>query len=346
MKNIGLLFVLVLPSLLVAQDKGGNRFPREGRVTADRVNLRCGPGTNFRSFLTLDKGSKLTVIGEKKEWYAVIPPAGIFFFIHRRYVSKGRKLVGGYEGEVLGNNVNVRSGIGDRDRVMGQLNRGDRVTIVGEKEQWFKIKPPEGMCVWIAAKYVKLEQKVGGKKPKEENGRKVVRTAKKTDREETLEKEVEELRRRVEKLLAELNVKESELRKIREERESWERRYERIKKKLEDADRKEKELREKYERRIKEILEREPGRVRPTRYTAVGVIYDFGALVVDRPGGATHKLKETEDGPVKYYLKPARSEIKLDDYLFKRVGIIGKIEEIGGLEEKLLIVEKIEILTE
>ena len=343
MRNIHLLFLVVSLVPLLAQEGTDVELPARGTVTADKVNLRCGPGTEFRSFFHLNRGDRLTVVMKKGDWYAVEPPAGVFFFIHKRYVSKGKKLAEGYEGEVLGNNVNVRSGIGDKDRVMGQLNRGDKVLIVGEKEQWFKIRPPEGMFVWMAAKYVKLERKPEKKGP--DNGKSSVKPGEKTEKEKALEREVEELRRQVEELMAKLNAKKNELKALRKEREDWERRYERIRRKLEEADRKEQELREKYEKRIKEILEREPEKPRATRYTAIGVIYDFGALVTERPGGATHKLKETRDGPVKYYLKPARSDIKLDDYLFKQVGIIGRVEKIENREERLLIVEEIEILS-
>ncbi|MCX7702972.1 MAG: SH3 domain-containing protein, partial [Planctomycetota bacterium] len=96
MRNIWLFLVLVgfIISPLMGQDvkKEGEpqkaEFPKNGVVTADKVNLRCGAGENFRALTTLKKNDKLVVVKVEGEWCAVVPPSGlgIFFLIHKRYV--------------------------------------------------------------------------------------------------------------------------------------------------------------------------------------------------------------------------------------------------------------------
>ncbi|MCX7702719.1 MAG: SH3 domain-containing protein, partial [Planctomycetota bacterium] len=228
------------------------------------------------------------------------------------------------------------------DTVMGTLNKGDKVVIVGEKEQWFKIKPPEGMYLWVAAKFVKLEQ-TGEREP--ENSKPQPTVTEPTEREKALEKELAEIRKQYEELDARLRKKESELNEIRREREERERRVADLERKLKEAE----ESREETEKRLreaKEIAERmaaESGK-RELKYTAVGTVSDFGPYV-EGPEGTKYKLLETGDGPVKYYLKPSRSEIRLDDYLSKQVGIIGTVKKVTGWDVPILIVERIEILS-
>lgn len=54
-----------------------------------------------------------------------------------------------WEGEISGNNVNVRSGEGTRYYATGKLNAGDRVLVLGESNGWYKILPPEGSFSYI-----------------------------------------------------------------------------------------------------------------------------------------------------------------------------------------------------
>lgn len=55
-----------------------------------------------------------------------------------------------YDGEVTGNNVYVRSFNDTNSYPTAQLNRGDRVRVVGERSGWLQIEPPSGSFCWIA----------------------------------------------------------------------------------------------------------------------------------------------------------------------------------------------------
>ena len=46
------------------------------KVTSGNIILRAGPGTNFNKRMTLDKGTKVTVIGYISNWYVVITESG------------------------------------------------------------------------------------------------------------------------------------------------------------------------------------------------------------------------------------------------------------------------------
>jgi uncharacterized protein YgiM (DUF1202 family) len=352
--------MFVVTALIIGQDVKGQdvkkdepknqeppkaQFPRNGIVTGDKVNLRCGPGENFRVMTMLKKDEKLTVVKVEGDWCAVVPPSGygIFFLIHKRYVNKGASVGDGFEGEVVGDNVIVRSGDEDKgDAPVGKLNKGDKVIIIGDVGPWFKIKPPEGMYLWVSAKFVKLE---AAEEKRNGNESETPKPLEPTEREKELEKKMEELRKKLDELTAMYNEIKSERDKIlkeKQERENAIAEMERKMKELEEGKRRaEKELSEKAE--IIEKMYREP-KQREAKYTAIGIVQDYGPYIKG-PEGTTHKLLETSEGPVKYYLKAARSEIKLDDYLFKQVGIIGTVKKTTGYDAPILEVERIEILT-
>ncbi len=54
-----------------------------------------------------------------------------------------------WEGEISGNDVNVRSGEGTRYYATGKLDAGDRVLVLGESNGWYKILPPDGSFSYI-----------------------------------------------------------------------------------------------------------------------------------------------------------------------------------------------------
>jgi SH3-like domain-containing protein len=49
------------------------KFLKDGEITGDAVNVRCGPGTNFREVGKLNKGERVTVVKTEGEWSQIKP---------------------------------------------------------------------------------------------------------------------------------------------------------------------------------------------------------------------------------------------------------------------------------
>lgn len=47
------------------------KFIKDGAATGDAVNIRCGPGTNYKDVGKLSRGEKVTVVAEKGEWIQI-----------------------------------------------------------------------------------------------------------------------------------------------------------------------------------------------------------------------------------------------------------------------------------
>jgi len=144
-------------------------MPFTGIVNGNDVYLRSGPDANYYHVGKLDKGALITVHREMTGgWYEITPPSGQFSFISADYVQTN-----GRNGTVTGDRVRVRApspaGPDKSYRRQQYLNKGDRVTVLGEQDGYLKIVPPDKSRLYIKKDYVGVataEQVAsGGNKP-------------------------------------------------------------------------------------------------------------------------------------------------------------------------------------
>lgn len=153
---------------------GTTTEPRNGTVNADYVNVRTGAGTEHSRVTSLNNGTAVTITGEEKDgsgatWYKISYAGGEGYMISD-YITVGGNgggdnggdngggSTGGYEqkpGTVNGSYVNVRSGAGTGNSIVGNLSSGATVTIVGEEQDgsgstWYKIEYDGGSGYMIS----------------------------------------------------------------------------------------------------------------------------------------------------------------------------------------------------
>lgn len=155
---VAVVFVLAVASVANAQETT-NDAPRAdevkyvGEVTGNRVYVRSGPDANYYPVTQLDAGARVQVVGEAYGWLEIVPPAGCHSLIHKTYVDRGT----GELGVVNGDAVWVRTGSDVSDGKYAKqfkLDRGAEVTVLGEADGYYKIKPPPGAHVYISSTYV------------------------------------------------------------------------------------------------------------------------------------------------------------------------------------------------
>lgn len=154
MLAVGLLVVVGSGVCLAAGD-----FPYVGVVTGDSVYVRSGDSTNCYPVTKVGKGQRLTVQGESAGWLKVSPPTGTFSWVDKNYVERN-----GNDGTITADRVWVRAGSmlnTDRSAAQCVLNKGDKVTILGEDETFLKIQAPSNACLYIAARFVVPEDQAG-----------------------------------------------------------------------------------------------------------------------------------------------------------------------------------------
>jgi uncharacterized protein YgiM (DUF1202 family) len=134
-------------------DVANSNYQVEGVVNAS-VFVRSGPQDSYYSTMKLEKGAKVTVVGERFGWLKIVPPEGSFCYVAKVYVEKTGD---GTVGRVNAKDINVRAGSSlntMKTTVLGKLSEGDQVQILGEQEEYFKIKPPADCYLYISEQFV------------------------------------------------------------------------------------------------------------------------------------------------------------------------------------------------
>ena len=124
-----------------------------GQINASSVLVRSGPREDAYETSKLDKGTEVTVVGIKFDWLKIVPPAGSFAYVPKVYVERhGDGSVGRATREIT---ARVGSDLTPvKIAAMAKVEEGDEVQIIGEADEYFKIKPPAGSALWVNKQFV------------------------------------------------------------------------------------------------------------------------------------------------------------------------------------------------
>ncbi len=117
-------------------------------ITADGVNLRSGPGTNFEIKWEYGKGFPLKVVSKKGDWYKVSDFENDSGWIFKSLLSqKGHMIV--KVNKKRSKKINIRSGPGTNFKIVGKAYYGVVFETVEQKDGWAKVKHETGLEGWI-----------------------------------------------------------------------------------------------------------------------------------------------------------------------------------------------------
>lgn len=115
-------------------------------VTANRLNVRIGPGVRFnkaRGKQPVELGTILRVYKEEYGWYKISN--------HEHYWISGKYTAEVKKAEVTVDDLNIRTGPGVSFEKIGKLMQGQEVFIYAEKDNWCQISEDEN---WVSKKYL------------------------------------------------------------------------------------------------------------------------------------------------------------------------------------------------
>ncbi len=125
------------------------------KVTANALNIRSGPGTNYKiQGAITDKGT-YTIVDTQGSWGKLKSGVG---WIHLGYTKRlnssppATKPMSNYLVKVTANKLNIRSGPGTNYKIQGAITDKGTYTIVDTKGKWGKLKSGVG---WIYLDYTK-----------------------------------------------------------------------------------------------------------------------------------------------------------------------------------------------
>src|SRR5947208_2203375 len=146
-------------------DVKNSNYQWKAVVNANGVLIRSGAGDNYYPTQRLDKGTNVIVVGNKFDWLKIIPPEGSFSYVAKTYVEKTGD---GSIGRVTRPDLNVRAGSSlnqIKTAIQTKLNEGDKVEIIGEADEYFKIKPPAGAYLYVDKRFVDPVENLGPQIP-------------------------------------------------------------------------------------------------------------------------------------------------------------------------------------
>lgn len=154
---LSLSTLVALPSVCFAEDSaasdsvGGHVF--QGEVNANAVFVRSRASEDAYPTQKLAKGTVVTVVGIKGQWLKIDPPEGSFAYVPKSFINlRGDGTVGRATRDTIahaGSQLNELA-----IAALATVHEGDDVQIVGQYNEYFKIKPPKDSFLWINKQFV------------------------------------------------------------------------------------------------------------------------------------------------------------------------------------------------
>lgn len=137
-------------TLLAAVTLQAQEVPFTGVIVEDDAELRAGAGATFYVVGTLKQGTLVTVDEVVFGWYKIVPPEGVHSYISKAFVNRqGDGKVGVINKDRATITAASVNGPGESYRRQGvDAMVGDKVQIVGESGDYYKILPPKGAYVF------------------------------------------------------------------------------------------------------------------------------------------------------------------------------------------------------
>ena len=125
-------------------------------VTGSVVNLRSEASTSSTIVGKAYQGEKYLVSAVSGKWYRISAGSQLAY-IHGDYVKADAAAAPAQTGIVTGSLVNIRAGAGSEHARVARAQKGDKVTILGQTNGWYKISTENGQIGYISAEYVRVE---------------------------------------------------------------------------------------------------------------------------------------------------------------------------------------------
>ena len=146
---LGLFFGSLIPLSLVAA-KGEELAV----VAVPGLNLRAGPGLDYKVVTVLSQGQELTLLelSQDGRWYKVRLGHGSEGWVYSQYILPLEE----GNAQVLLDGLNLRAGPGFTYRALKQLSKGQEVTVIGRSLQsdWLLLRLSSGIAGWVYYPYI------------------------------------------------------------------------------------------------------------------------------------------------------------------------------------------------
>jgi SH3-like domain-containing protein len=117
-------------------------------VKSDKATLLSGPGKNFSAKYEYDKGFPVKVISSKGDWVKIEDFESESGWINKATLAY-RKTVIVKANKNTENKINIRSGPGNTNTIIGQAYYGVVFEKLEQKSDWVKVQHDSGLTGWV-----------------------------------------------------------------------------------------------------------------------------------------------------------------------------------------------------
>jgi len=113
--------------------------------TVGEVNIRSGPGLEFKIVTTVPEGTSLILLETQNDWHKVKIPNG-----KSGWIFKGMSKTVDSAKIVIMNQAYVHRGPGDGYKTFAVLTKGKTFNMMSEQGNWYQVELPDGNNGWIS----------------------------------------------------------------------------------------------------------------------------------------------------------------------------------------------------
>ena len=125
------------------------------------LNLRSGPGTNYKSLGYLHDGDKVGIIKYGDVWTKILTSDDKVGYVKNLYIDNGDAdyatgtsyLSSSYTAYTTAN-VHLRAGAGTDNTSMGVLKKGSKLRVLGQNGKWYLVETSAGTQGYIYSSFV------------------------------------------------------------------------------------------------------------------------------------------------------------------------------------------------
>ncbi len=125
-------------------------------VTSGNLNVRSSASTDSSIITSLSKGSYVTLISRSGSWWRVEYTKGKYGYCHADYISSLSSSTATVATE--SSNLNVRSGPGTGNSIIGSLPRGELVVVISTSNGWSKVLYHGTKTGYVSTQYLSFTQ--------------------------------------------------------------------------------------------------------------------------------------------------------------------------------------------
>lgn len=122
-------------------------------VKGDKVNMRSGPGIQYLVKWEYGTGFPLEILKKQGDWLQVKDFEDEIGWIHKSHLHKNSQMIV-KANKNHGQTVNIRSGPGNENTIVGNAHHGVVFSKLEVKSDWVKVQHESGLTGWIKKSFL------------------------------------------------------------------------------------------------------------------------------------------------------------------------------------------------